>query len=172
METEFNIVQVYQIAGRIQQNGAEFYLKMAKRFYDSVRRGLCSELANWRAERAKTFKTLTEERKRLCDRYGLPATSGHGNYIMSHPREMADLAVFSHEEYHAIPLTGQESWEEIRKDAIGRCEAVIIFFRGLKEFAQGAVTEKALDKIIEEENRYTNLLSSRATVCWPPWNKY
>ena len=162
METEFNIVQVFQIAGKIQQNGADFYLKMAKQFCDSRRRGLCSELANWRTERAKAFKALKEERKRLCGRYGLPATSGYGDYIMSHPSEMADFAVFSHEEYHAIPLTGRESSEEILKDAIGRCEAVIVFFRGLKEFALGAFPEKALDKIIEEENRYINLLRTRA----------
>jgi hypothetical protein len=159
METEFNIVQVFQIAGRIQQNGAEFYLKMAKLFYDSGRRSLCSELANWRAERAKA---LAEERKSFCDRYGLPVTHGYGDYIASHPSEMADLAVFSHEEYHAIPLSGRENWETILKDAIGRSEAVIIFFRGLKEFAQDAVTERALDKIIEGEDRYMNLLRKRA----------
>ncbi len=67
METEFNVDQVFQIAGRIQQNGAEFYLKMAKRFCDSERRGLCSELANWRVERAKA---LAEERKRFFGKSG------------------------------------------------------------------------------------------------------
>ncbi len=165
METEFNIVQVFQIAGRIQQNGAVFYQKMAKLFCDSGRRDLCLELAGWRDEHGKT---LAEEKKSFCDRYGKSATSGYGDYMMSHPSEMADLAVFSHEEYHAIPLTGQESREEIFKDAIGRCEAVIIFFRGLKEFVQDTFTERALDNIIEEENRYINLLRAKAIACWPP----
>ncbi len=161
METKFNVDQVFQIAVRIQQNGADFYLKMAKLFYDSGRRVLCSELANWRAERAKA---LVEEIKRFFGKSGLPVTYGYGDYMMSHPSEMADLAVFSHEEYHAIPLTGRESRVEILKDAIGRCEAVIIFLQGLKEFAQDAVTERALDKIIEEENRYMNLLRARANI--------
>ncbi|MHC4309091.1 MAG: hypothetical protein ACYSSN_04025 [Planctomycetota bacterium] len=161
MKTEFNVDQVFQIAGRIQQNGAEFYLKMAKRFCDSRRRGLCLVLAEQRTERAKA---LTEERKRFCNKYGKSVTSGYGDYIMSHPSEMADLAVFSHEQYHAIPLTGRDGREEILKDAIGRSEAVIVFFQGLKEFAQDAVTERALDKIIEEENHHINLLRSRANV--------
>ena len=161
METEFNIVQVFQIVGKIQQNGAEFYLKMAKRFCDSGRRGLCSELANWRAEQAKAF---AEEIKRFFGRSGLPATSGYGDYIMSHPSEMADLAIFSHDQYHAESLTGRESREEILKDAIGRSKAIIVFLKGLKEFAQDTVTERALDKIIEEENSYMNLLRARANV--------
>ncbi|MHC4641629.1 MAG: ferritin family protein [Planctomycetota bacterium] len=159
METEFNIDQVFQIAGRIQQNGADFYQKMADLFYDSGRRRLCLKLADWRTERGKA---LVEERKRFCDGYGKSMTFRHGDYIMSHPGEMADLAIFSHDSYHAIPLCGRESREEIFKDTIGRCEAVVAFFRGLKEFAQDAVTERALDKIIEEENRYINLL--RATL--------
>lgn len=161
METEFNVDQVFQIAMRIQHNGADFYLKMAKRFDDFRLSGLCSVLADQRAEQAKA---LEEERKRFCDTYGKSVASGYGDYIMSHPGVMAGLAVFAHERYHAILLTGRESREEILKDAIGRCEAIIVFFRGLKEFAQDAVTEKALDKIIEEENRYINLLRARANV--------
>jgi rubrerythrin len=161
METEFNVDQVFQIAGRIQQNGADFYQKMAKRFCDSGRRGLCSELADWRAERAKA---IAEERKHFFGSSGLPVTYGRDDYIMSHPGEMADLAVFSHNQYHSKPLTGQESWKEILKDAIGRCEAVIVFFEGLKGFVQDAFTERTIDKIIEEENNYINLLRARANV--------
>jgi hypothetical protein len=161
METEFNIDQVFQIAGRIQQNGAEFYQKMAKLFYFSGPRNLCLKLADHRAERAKA---LAEGKTCSCDRYGKSVTFRHGDYIMSHPGEMADLAIFSHDRYHSVPLCGRESREEIFKDAIGRCEAVIIFFRGLKEFVQDTFTERALDKIIEEENRYINLLRSRFLV--------
>jgi len=161
METEFNVDQVFQIAVRIQQNGAEFYQEMAKRFRESGRRGLCSELARWRAERAKA---LTEERKQFFGSSDLPETSGRDDYIMSHPSEMADLAVFSHDQYHSKPLTGQESWEEILKDTIGRCEEVIVFFQGLKGFAQDGITKKTLDEIVEEENNYINQLRARANV--------
>jgi len=161
METEFNVDQVFQIAGKIQQNGADFYLKMAELFYDSGRRNLCLRLADHRAEQANA---LTEGKTGSCDRYGKSATFGYGDYIMSHPSEMADLAIFSHDRCHSIPLTGRESREEIFKDAIGRCEAVIIFFRGLKEFVQDTFTERALDKIIEEENRYINSLRLRFIV--------
>jgi hypothetical protein len=158
METEFNADQIFQIAGKIQQNGAEFYQKMAKRFCDSGRRRLCSELANWRAERAKA---LEEERKRFREKYGLPVTYGYGDYIASHPSEMADLAVFSHDQYHSKTLSGQENREEILKDAIGRGEEVIVFFQGLKGFAQDAFAKMTLDKIIEEENNYINLLRAK-----------
>lgn len=161
METEFNVEQVFQIAGKIQQNGADFYLKIADLFYDSSRRGLCLELADQRAKRAKS---LAEERKRFCDKHGKSVTFGYGDYIMSHPSEMADLAIFSHEQYHITRLRGRESREEILKDAIGRCEAVIVFFQGLKEFAKDVVTERALDKIIEDENSCINLLRARANV--------
>ncbi|MHC4544443.1 MAG: hypothetical protein ACYTDW_18300 [Planctomycetota bacterium] len=159
METEFNVDQVFQIAGKIQQNGADFYLKMADLFYDSGRRGLCLELADRRTEHGKA---LAADRKRFSDRYGKSVTLGYGDYIMSHPGVMAGLAVFAHEQYHAIPLTGRESLGEILKDAIGRSEAVVVFYRGLKEFALNTVTEEALDKIITEEIRHINLLRSRA----------
>lgn len=157
MEPEFNIDQVFQIAWRIQQNGADFYLKIAEFFFDR-RRGLCLELADKRVEQAKT---IAEERKRFFGKSGLPGTYGYDDYIMSHPSEMADLAIFSHDRYHSMPLTGRESWDEILKDAIGRCEAVIVFFQGLKEFAQDAFTESFLDKLIEDENRYLYLLRVR-----------
>lgn len=169
METEFNVDQVFQIAGRIQQNGDEFYQKMAKRFRDPGRRGLCSELASWRAERAKA---LAEGRKEFFGSSGLPETSGRDDYIMSHPSEMADLAVFSHDQYHSKPLTGQESREEILKDAIGRCEDVIVFFQGLKEFAQDLFTKKTLDKIVQEEKNYIYQLRARAKMYDPFWDKY
>ncbi|NIP28043.1 MAG: hypothetical protein GWN94_24790 [Phycisphaerae bacterium] len=168
MATEFNADQVFQIAVRIQENGAEFYEEMAKRFRETGRRGLCSELGSWRAERAKT---LAEEEKRFREKYGLPVPSGRDDYIMSHPSEMADLAVFSHDQYHSKALTGKESWEEILKDAIGRSEEVIVFFQGLKGFAQDAFTKKNLDKILEEENNYIKKLRARANMYGPLWNK-
>lgn len=168
METEFNADQVFQIAVRIQQNGAEFYQEMAKRFRESGLRGLCSELASWRAERAKA---LAEGRKEFFGSSGLPETSGRDDYIMSHPSEMADLAVFSHDQYHSKALTGRESWEEILKDAIVRCEDVIVFFQGLKGFAQDSFTKKTLDKIVEEEKNYKNQLRERASMYGPLWNK-
>jgi rubrerythrin len=169
METEFNVDQVFQIARRIQQNGAEFYEEMAKRFRESGLRGLCSELAKCRAERAKA---LAEGRKEFFGGSGLPETSGRDDYIMSHPSEMADLAVFSHDQYHSKPLTGQESREEILKDAIGRCEEVIVFFQGLKGFVQDAFSKKTLNRIIEEEQNYIYQLRARAKMYDPFWDKY
>lgn len=161
MEPEFNTDQVFQIAGRIQQNAADFYQKMAKLFYDSGRRNICLRLADHRAEQAKA---IAEERKRFFGSSGLPGTYKSDDYIMSHPSEMADLTIFSHDRYHSMPLCGRESREVIFKDAIGRCEAVIIFFQGLKEFVRDAFTESFLDKLIEDEKRYISLLRTRAII--------
>jgi rubrerythrin len=166
MEPEFNIDQVFQIAWRIQQNVADFYQKMAELFFDR-RSVLCLELANQRAEKAKA---LTKERRRFCDKYGKPVTFDYRDYIMSHPSEMADLSIFSHERYHSIPLSGRESREEILRDAIGRCEAVIIFFQGLREFTHDTAAVRALHKIIDDENIYINLLRKRANV-WSAFGK-
>jgi rubrerythrin len=161
METKFNVDQVLQIAERIQHNGANFYLKISVLFYDEERNRLCLELAGWRA---KQSKSLEEYRKRYMNKHGKPVVFGYGDYIMSHPSEMADLAVFAHEHYHTKEITGQESLEEILKDAIEKSKAAIVFYQGLKEFAINSAIEDTLDKIIKQESHHINMLSARIMV--------
>jgi rubrerythrin len=127
MEPEFNVGQILQIAERVERNGASFYLRMANRFCDQVQQNICRGLAAWRSKQENAF---AEHRRLFYEGLGELRPVDSGDYVLSHPSVMADLAVFADELYVGRALTGRERRKEIINDAIVRAEDAIIFYRG------------------------------------------
>ncbi len=158
METKFNVFEILEIAGKIDHNGAIFYLKTAELFDDPELRNMYYKLANWRARHEKI---LAQRRKRFSEKTGEFGTFDPDNYVLSNPRVMAGLAVFSHKPDSSGRLTGNESREQIVKDAIRRAKEAIVFYNGLKDFARDPASEDTIDKIIKEESRHIRLLTEQ-----------
>jgi len=156
METKFNVFEIFQIAERIEHNGAKFYLKTAELFDDPEKREILYKLANWRA---KHEKTLAERRKHFSAKTGTFGTFDPDNYVLSNPHAMAGLAVFGTKPGSGRPLTGKEGKDEILKEAIRRSKQVIIFYQGLKDFARDPASEKTIDQIIKEETKHIHALT-------------
>ncbi len=98
-------------------------------------------------------------KREVSEKAGEVGTFDPDNYVLSHPRVMAGLAVFTKRPVSVKGLTGRGGKEEILKDAIGRAKEATIFYQGLKGFARDPASEDALDKIIREEGRHIHLLT-------------
>ena len=155
METKFSVFEILQIAEQIEHKGAKFYLKTAELFEDAEVRDIFFRLAGWKAKHEKLWARV---RKRFSEKTGQFGVFDPNNYVLSNPEVMAGLTWFGTQEASARRLTGKESKEQIIRDAIRRANELIIFYRGLKDFARDPATGEILDKIIKEENRQINLL--------------
>jgi rubrerythrin len=160
METKFNVFEILQIAETIEHNGAKFYLKTAVMFDDPELRNIYYTLANWRARHEKI---LAQRRKRFSEQTGEFGTFDPNNYVLSNPHVMAGLAAFSTKPDSSGRLTGDETKEQIYKDAIRRAKEAIIFYQGLKDFARDPASKDTIDKIIKEETRHIRLLTEQLT---------
>ena len=158
METKFNVFEVLQIAGKIEHNGAKFYLKTAELFDDPELRDTCYKLANWKARHEKI---LAQRRKRFSEQTGEFGTFDPNNYVLSNPHVMAGLAVFATKPSSLKGPLGREDRHEIFKDAIRRSKEAVVFYRGLKNFARDPASEETIDKIIKEEIRHIRLLTEQ-----------
>jgi rubrerythrin len=155
METRFNVFEILQIAEKVEQKGARFYLKTAEFFKDSRRRDIYYKLADWKARHAKIWARL---RKRFSEKTGEFGTFDPDNYVLSNPGVMAGLTWFDTKHGPLRRLTGQETKEEILRDAIRRENEIIVFYQGLKDFARDPASQDTVDKIVREENRHIHLI--------------
>ena len=158
MEMKFNVFEVLQIAGKIEHNGAKFYLKTAELFDDPDVRDTCYQLASWKA---KHEKILAQRRKRFSEKTGEFGTFDPNNYVLSNPHVMAGLAVFATKPPSLTGPLKQADKREIFRDAIRRAKEAVVFYRGLKEFARDPASKETIDQIIKEENRHIRLLTDQ-----------
>ena len=100
------------------------------------------------------MKNWAQMRKEFSEKTGEFGTFDPDNYVLSHPEVMAGLTWFGTEAGTAKKITGKESKEEILKDAVNRENAVITFYKGLKDFTRDPASTDTVDTIIAKENRY------------------
>ena len=155
METKFNVFEVFQIAEKIERNGAKFYLRAAELFDDSERRDIFYKLANWKA---KHEKALAEKRKHFSEETGQFGTFDPDNYVLSNPHVMASLAAFATKPMLQRQMTGHEGKKEIFKTAIRRSKQAIVFYEGLKDFSRDPASRDTIEQIVEEEKKHIRIL--------------
>jgi rubrerythrin len=155
VETTFTTFEILQIAEQVEHKGAKFYLVTAERFEDPSLRDVYYRLAAWKAKHEKIWARM---RKRFSEKTGEFGTFDPDNYVLSNPQVMSGLTPFGTKQDGANRLTGKETRRQILKDAIRRANEVIIFYRGLKDFARDPATELVLDRIIREEDRQIGFL--------------
>jgi rubrerythrin len=156
METKFNVFEVLEIAERVENRGARFYLRIMELFRDPELRDIYYKLAN---RKAKNEKIWTRLRKRFSEKTGEFGTFDPDNYVLSNPEVMAGLTWVAAKPGSARRLTGRETKHEILKDAIRRENEIIVFYQGLKDFARDPASEDTIDKILREENRQIQFLT-------------
>ncbi len=155
METKFNVFEIFQIAEKIEHDGAKFYLRAAELFDDSERRDVFYKLANWKA---KHEKTLAKRRKRFSEETGQFGTFDPDNYVLSNPHVMAGLTAFATKPNLREQMTGREGKKDIFKTAIRRSKQAIVFYQGLKDFSRDPASEETIEQIVEEEKKHIRIL--------------
>lgn len=158
MEKKFSVFEILEVAERIENNAARFYLKASELYDDSQLRDIYHKLANWRA---KHEKILTQRRKEYSEKTGALGVFDPNDYVLSNPEVMAGLTWLGSKSEPAKRLTGHETKTEILHDAVKRADEAIAFYEGLKDFARDPEGESAIDKIIEDEKQNLRLLTEQ-----------
>jgi len=153
---QFNVFDVLRIAEEVEHKAAQFYLRAAVRLPDLERRTIYYRLAGWRARRERAW---ARTRREYSERTGEFGTFDPDNYVLSNPQVMAGLTCFAAPSPSQGGPVGHESPRQIVHDAIRRSQDTIVYYEGLKGFALGPESERMIDRMIAEEDRYIRLLS-------------
>jgi rubrerythrin len=155
MEIEFNAFEVFEIAEKIERNGARFYRRAAELF-DADTAKMFLELANWETKHIDVFANM---RKQLFEQTRELRTFKPGNNILPDAQAMAGLAVFGIRPDPSDELTGKESKVQVLKKAIEKEKDSIVYYTGLKDFVPVRAGRDRIDDIIREEMHHIAILS-------------
>ena len=156
MAYDFNAEEMFNIAIRIEENGARFYRKAAEHQSDSNNREMLEKLAKMEDQHIAIFEKMKSR-----------ATEAEKTSTVFDPQGEALFYLLAMADDHpgegnpsvADELTGKESIEEIIDIAIGLEKESILFYLGLKDLIPPKYGQEKLDNIISEERRHITQLS-------------
>jgi len=155
MEIEFNAFEVFEIAEKIERNGARFYRRAAELF-DADTAKMFLELANWETKHIEVFANM---RKQLFEQSRELRTFKPDDRMLPDAQAMAGLAVFGIRPDPSDELTGKESKVDVLKKAIEKEKDSIVYYTGLKDFVPARAGKDKIDDIIKEEMHHISILS-------------
>jgi rubrerythrin len=154
MTVTINAFQAFEIAERIERNGARFYRRAAEICEDPGVCKLLLELAAWEHEHEKIFITMREQ---ILGPHNT-STSFRPEETLPDPRVMAGLAVFGIRAEPTEELDGQETQTDILQGAVEKEKDSIFFYNGLKDFLSDPADGGQIDRIITEEMQHVRIL--------------
>lgn len=151
MDYNFTADEIFEVAIRIEANGASFYRKAAATQSEESNRVFLEQLAAMEDHHQQSFEKM---------RKGLKANEKQATVFDPNQETAQYLAVMA--DTHggegspkaADALTGNESIQEIIDIAIGLEKESILFYLGLKDFVPNEYGKDKLDRIIREEQRH------------------
>ena len=152
---EFNASEILEIAEQIKCNASRFYSEAVELFADPDIRNTLLELADWETKYEDIFRDMREQ---LSEQGREIRLSEFEHDTLPHVRAMAGLTVFAVRPYPLRRLTGCESKQEILEKTIKNELDIIVFLRGLKNFAQDRAARDEIDDVIEEEMRLIDIV--------------
>jgi rubrerythrin len=155
MTMTLNALEIFDIAGQIERNGAMFYRRAADIFRAPEVCKILRELADWESRHQRIF---TEMREQLSQS-NLRIQPSAPNQLLPEARIMAGLAVFGIRQNPADELNGRESETEILEKAIEKEKDSIVFYSGLKDFTAAKDAQDKIDTIIKEELHHIRILN-------------
>lgn len=150
MSLVFTADEIYEMAERIEHNGAEFYrAAAAEGGHTAEHRHMLNQLADMEDEHEQTFKSMRAElsgadlESKTFDPEGQQA-----QYL----RALADTRIFFEKKVDT------SSMEEILKSAIVDEKDSILFYLGMMEVVPSPSGQEKVDRIMKEEMEHVRLL--------------
>ena len=156
MDAKFNAFEIFEIAEKIERNGAKFYRRAAELFDDSRTRNMFLQLAEWETTHEQIFADMRNELSAQGPEF---RTFELENNVVFDAQSMAGLAVFGNKMDPSVELTGKESITDVLKSAIEKEKDSIIFYTGLKDFIPPTVGQDRISDIIREEMHHIRILN-------------
>ena len=157
MAIVFNSDEIFEMAIRIESNGAAFYRKAAGLQSDIKNQKFLEGLANMEDQHQKIF---TEMRTTLTEKDKSPKVFDPHDEVSQYLAAMADTMGGEGSPSVADSLTGDETLEEILRTAVGLEKDSILFYLGLKDLIPHQSGQDRIDEIIREERRHVAQLSN------------
>jgi rubrerythrin len=157
MAIVFNADEVFEMAIRIENNGATFYRRAAGLQSDIKNQKFLEGLANMEDRHQKIF---TDMRTSLTEKDKGPKVFDPYDEVSQYLAAMADTMGGEGSPSVADTLTGNESLEEILNIAVGLEKDSILFYLGIKDLIPAQSGQDRIDEIIKEERRHVVQLSN------------
>jgi len=157
MTIVFNADEVFEMAIRIENNGAAFYRKAAGLQSDTKNQKFLKSLANMEDQHQRIF---TELRTTLTEKEKTPKVFDPYDEVSQYLGAMADTMGGEGSPSVADSLTGYETLEEILRIAVGLEKDSILFYLGLKDMISYQSGKDRIGDIIKEERRHVIQLSN------------
>lgn len=151
MAFDFNADDVFEIAGQIEKNGAEFYQKASETIPDARYKKFLLDLATMELFHEKTF---AEMRAALSEKEKQPTVFDPNDEAVLYLKALADMRVFYQKQ---IDLS---SIEAILMAALAAEKDSIVFYLGMKDLVPEKLGRDRIDAIINEEKQHVRLLGS------------
>jgi len=151
MDYNFTADEIFEVAIRIEANGASFYRKAAATQSEDINRSFLEQLANMEDHHQSTFKKM---RSNLKSNEKQATVFDPNQETAQYLAVMADTHGGEGSPTAADSLTGNEPIQEIIDIAIGLEKESILFYLGLKDFVPPEYGQDKLDRIIREEQRH------------------
>jgi rubrerythrin len=157
MAIVFNADEIFEMAIRIENNGAAFYRKAAGLQSDTKNQKFLESLAHMEDQHRKIF---TEMRTTLTQKDKDPKVFDPYDEVSQYLAAMADTMGGEGSPSVADSLTGDETLEEILRIAVGLEKDSILFYLGIKDLIPAQSGQDRIDEIIKEERRHVVQLSN------------
>lgn len=154
MPNEFNANEIFEIAVKIEQNGAMFYRNAAEQVEEENHKEFLLELARMEDEHEATFADMQKE---LQDEEKTPTTFDPDDETVLYLKALADIRVFFEKDQP------DNSFKGILSCAIQAEKDSIAFYLGMKELVPAKLGQSKIDAIIKEEMSHIRLLAGKLT---------
>ena len=164
MSASFNAEEMFEMAERIERNGATFYRAAAEAVSDAAVRRRLVALAAWEDEHEKTFAAM---RAQLSPEERTPTVFDPDGQSGLYPAAMADGRVFDLRLDPSRLPTGTETVAQILQAALGREKDSVVFYTGMLDFVPKRLGKDRIQAIIREEMEHIALLGKELGVLQP-----
>lgn len=152
MDYGFTADEIFEMAQRIEQNGAAFYRTAAQGASDAAFKTMLLDLARMEDEHEKTFADM---RASLSEKEKGATVFDPENQAGQYLKSLADTRIFFQK---ALDLS---SMVEILKEALTAEKDSIVFYLGMKEMIPDRRGKSRIDAIIQEEMNHIQVISQK-----------
>lgn len=161
MSEVFNADEVFEMAEKIEKNGAEFYHKAAVKAEIQRTKEMFEELSRWELSHREIFATMRSE---LSESQHEPLVFDPEGEAGMYLRAMADGHVFDKQVDISKFFSGKETMQEVLKTALKMEKDSIIFYLGLKDVVASNAGKEKVTEIIREEMRHIAFLNRELSL--------
>ncbi len=152
MPNEFNIDDIFEIAIKIEENGAAFYRDAAKKINDANHQIFLLDLAAMEDDHVVTFYDM---QKVLKGKETMTTGFDPEDENLAYLKALADTRVFFKKE------PPDDSFQSILAMAMQTEKDSIAFYLGMKELVPAKLGRAQIDNIIKEEMSHIRIIAEK-----------